>query len=285
MSSARSGDSIDRGAGYPRNDNVGHDADQALPGFFRPPGIVRGHDQIRNVTLQKRVGRTGWLAFQDVDAGAGDLAAPQCAGERLRIDDGTPGGIDEKGVRFHQGEFPFSDQVPRPGGQRAMYGYHVAQLEKVIESDTACRRFRTLAAGNDNLHSECPGDVGGPLAERSVADHSENLALCLDNSMIQQAEHVIARPCSRPDILDIAVLPRQQVEHEADRMLDHGRGGILAHVADRDVPGRAGGQVDIVRARCRDQHQPECGRALDRLPVDYDLVGDGDLHAAYPLGY
>ena len=196
------------------------------------------------------------LLLEHVEAGALDLALAERVDERLLIDDGTAGRVDEVRVLAHLLEAIRVDQVLRLVVERAVQRDDVGRLEQLVERHVLRtelgldRGIRLAATRVDDLHAEGLGATRRRLADQAEADDAERLALDAG------AEHVEHAPDPGGLGADHALaLAEAAGRHQDQRHRDVG-GGLRQH-------GR--------RVR-----EPDSAAVLDRLRVDV-VEAHGDV--------
>ena len=86
-----------------------------------------------------QVGRGGFLGsaerlgFDDIEAGAGKVAAAQRGEDGGFLHDVAASGIHDVGAGFHQRDFLRADDAARLGGERAMDGERIGAAQQFIE--------------------------------------------------------------------------------------------------------------------------------------------------------
>ena len=229
--------------------------------------------------LDQRVRGVGRLGRQDVEPGAAHGAVAQCRLERAEIDQPAARGIDQQRALLERPERPAVDQVGVPGGQRAVQADHIRLGEQRFEGRCPAIALRQIdAIGQQgvvkaDLHVEAVGPARRRGADPAQADDAEAGAA-------QPADQGRAGPVPAGVRVgeQTGVVGDQaagEPEHQRDRVIGDLGGAVVGHVADRDPPLAAGGDVDVVVADARPDQDPAVRQPLDQGAIDrHAVVGD-----------
>src|SRR4051794_20741998 len=199
----------------------GHEIDQAVaareaakvfgdlvpptaPHAAGPARIVRRDDDVRQ--LVKRMGRAaaGWLGFgrilpPDIDRRAAEPAVAQCFIQRILVDNGAAGDVDQERIGLHQRE---AARVDQPGGLRPERG---AQSDRVAFRQHLVEIGERVDAFDDGIGltlRAVGGEDARPERRRALCQ------LASDAAIADDAERRIAHLAVRRAALDPAGTPR-----------------------------------------------------------------------------
>ena len=241
-------------------------------------GGVGAGDDVRE--LQERVPRIGGLGLEHVDAGAGDPAVLEGAGEGGLVDDAAAAAVDEVGGPLHRPELALAHEVTGLGVQGDLDGDPVRFPEESVkivhQPDAELARDVLLDVGIVGDHAEAER-LEAPrqrLADLAQAHQSRRLA-------VQRRDRPAGRPVPhalshRPVVRD--ELPVEREEHRrrvvGDLEVAHPRG-----VGDQDARARGGVHVHRVVpvAESADGLRPVHGR--DHLGVHLEEADHHDVGA------
>lgn len=196
------------------------------------------------------------LVLEDVEPGAGDLAAAQRLDERGLVDDRPAGRVDEVGAGFHRAQRLGVDEVMRRpgltgGDERAVQRDDVCGCQEFGQLEASRAELGRSVGGHvararvDDVHPEGPGAPGHRDADPAGADDAERLAAQVHAEQVEHAP--LPRGAGPDDALALAEAARRH-EHEPEGGVG-GRVGEHAGGVRRDdaAPG-ARGDVDVVVA-------------------------------------
>ena len=173
---------------------VGHFQPDVLLRLMGGATNVRGQDHILQPTqraLELFVIGLG-LDREDVDGGAGNMAALDDVSQRIDIHHGTAGGVDEDGARFHHPQLLGTDHVLGGGGFRHVQAddvRHIEQLDHARHLNGVAQRELVLDIVVINLHADALGDDAKLGADVAVADDAELLAAGFHRAVGQLFPH------------------------------------------------------------------------------------------------
>jgi len=184
------------------------------------------------------------------------------------VDDGTPGRVDQKGVRLHQGELAPSDQLPGPVVQERMQRNSVGSLQQRVQIRHLDSRL--ICHGTDivpqDLHLERESPLGHGLADVAHPDNPEDLPGRLRSVVVD----AVVPPLHRGVEVENVLVPAQE---ERQDMLRHGDGIDARRVCRMDAPLRAFGDIHVVEAR-PGLDQPEFRGTVQKRSIDGDVLRD-----------
>ena len=222
---------------------------------------VRGRDDI--LESQQWVVLPGRLLVEDVQTGAGDVAALERRQQRGLVVDRSARRGDEEGCPLHRSELIDADETLRLRGQRTRHLDEIGMLDQFGQSHPsypASLRSHVVEVGieRQDLHTERRAQLHQTAADRAQSDHTQRLA---EKLTALQSQPISQRTASQRPVRDRD--PLRQIEHEAQRVLGDGFGtgpGIVAH---RDAGTGARLDVDDVVARTRRAHRKQIPASLD----------------------
>ena len=205
---------------------------------------MRAEHDVRH-RQQRAVGRQR-LDLEDVQRGAGEVAAAQRLDQRGLVHDRPAGDVDQLAARLHRGQHLGVHQVPGLLGQRGADHQVVGGRHHVVEGagpDAELgrggqRRVPRVAA--DDVHPECGTADRDRAADAAQADHAHHLAaqrLALD-----------LEPGAGPDRGVHPVQPAGEHQDEAGRDIRHLVAEHARGVGHRDAEPGGGLLVDAVGA-------------------------------------
>lgn len=184
---------------------------------------------------------------EDVDSGAGDVAALEGFSQCIDIEDRPAGYVDDPDAVFHLGDFFLADEAPRFFGQRRMHGDVVRPLEERIQVDLFDAElfepfFRDVRVIADGLHFHSLHAFGNARTDAADADDADGLVLELD------ARKGLAVPVAGHErIVGLRDVAGNGHDHGAG-MFRSGQGVGRRRIDDDDAPCRRTLQVDAVDA-------------------------------------
>ena len=173
---------------------VGHFQPDVLLRFMGGATDVRGQDDVLQATqraLELLVIGLG-LDREDVDGGAGNMAALDDVSQRVDIHHGTAGGVDKDGARFHHPQLLGTDHVLGGGGFRHVQAddvRHIEQLDHARHLNGVTQRELVLDVVVVDLHADALGDDAKLGADMAVADDAELLAARFHRAVGQLFPH------------------------------------------------------------------------------------------------
>ena len=139
---------------------------------------MRRHHDLRQFE-QRAVGAR--FGGEDVQAGPADVSARDGLGQRLLVDQSTPGGVDDDHAGFGLTQRLLADQARRLLGLGQVHRDEVGPTEQVVEReqlDAQLRgeRVRHVGVVGDDVRPEGRQPLGHQLADPAQAHHADRLA-------------------------------------------------------------------------------------------------------------
>lgn len=237
---------------------------------------------------QQGLGDVG-LALEDVESGGSDLTAGERRRERLGVDEGAAGGVDQDRLWLHRRELVSGDRPRGVAAAGEVKADDVGAGEQLGELDPVGVEVgfdlgRRAAAGVEELARERTHQLRVAPPDSAHSDDPEGGAAELDPEV---AGGVEAGPASTPQPrLGGPGLPRRY-EGQGQRQLGGGIGQDSRGVGDGDPAVAAGVEVDVVVAdpEVGDEAQLRPGGVEQLLPDRDGRVGDDNVDAVGKLGY
>ena len=201
-----------------------------------------------------------------------DLAVPQRALERRRVDDRTARRVHEHRGRLHRAQGVVVDQVLRLVGQVDVQADEVGLAQQVVHLDAARPELRLLLRRRrmhvvvEDPHPEAATAARHLAADAPEPDDPERRAVDVD---AHQQHRPPRAPAAVANVVDPLGDPARGRHEQGEREVGGRLGQDAGRVAGRDAAPGAGVDVDVVEADREVAHdlQLRAGR-VEKLVVD-----------------
>ena len=208
---------------------------------------MRGQDHVRQALQagDERVARGLRFVGEDVDGGAGEVAAQQMAAQRLVVHHDASTQVEEQAARPHLAELVLAEQAGVPGATVDVEGDRLGNLEQLVQAGTAPGVAEGQLVGHVvevDPHAQRLGDHGQLAADVAVADDAEGPAA----DLVRALGRLVPDPGMHGGVL-VGQVPGHG-DDLGDHQLDH-TAGVGERSVEHHGPALGGrGQVDLVGA-------------------------------------
>ena len=238
-------------------------------GLLGEEADMRNDDRVLRLQ-QDMIFRKRRFLIENVQAGAGELAALQCVIEILVHDDRASGYVDQDRAVLHFGDGLLVDHAAGLVVDRAVQHDDVGTAEQFVQADLLyvfrSVRVEAAAVGQD-FRAEGMIEFSGTAADVAETDDADSLALDLGSHV---AAFRGACAAERLGLLDVA----EQRERQSDTEFGDGFGGIPAGVADSDALGGCGFDINVVNAGKGDVDVFQIAAGFDDLSFERHVRQD-----------